>query len=186
MIALIQRIARAIPHTALAKAFRRENGTAAVEFVLTVPILITIFMASFESGLLMTRSIMLEQSVDMTMRELRLGHYPLPTPELLKEEICKRTVIFKDCVANIQIEMTRISTTTWNLPGNSVACIDRSEDIQPVTALQIGQQNDVMLIRVCVVQDALFPTTGIGLGLPKEGNGGYGVVAVSAFVTEPS
>jgi hypothetical protein len=43
-----------------------------------------------------------------------------------------------------------------------------------------------MLIRVCVVQDALFPTTGIGLGLPKEGNGGYGVVAVSAFVTEPT
>ncbi len=65
------------------------------------------------------------------------------------------------------------------------ACIDRSEDIQPVTALQIGQQNDIMLIRVCVVQDAMFPITGIGLGLPKDGEGGYGIIAISAFVTEP-
>ncbi|OZA12367.1 MAG: pilus assembly protein TadE [Rhodobacterales bacterium 17-64-5] len=170
----------------LGHAFRREDGTAAMEFVLAVPLLITIFMASFESGLLMIRSIMLEQSVDMTMRELRLGHYTLPDAALLKTEICKRTVIFKDCTANITIEMTRISTATWGLPTTGVACIDRSEDIQPVTSLQIGQQNDIMLVRVCVVQDALFPTTGIGLGLPKDGKGGYGVIATSAFVTEPS
>lgn len=170
----------------LMHGFRREDGTAALEFVIAVPLLITIFMASFESGLLMIRSIMLEQSVDMTMRELRLGHYTLPDAELLKTEICTRTVIFKDCEANITIEMTRISTLTWALPTSSVVCIDRSEDIQPVTALQIGQQNDIMLVRVCVVQDAMFPSTGIGLGLPKDGNGGYGVIATTAFVTEPT
>ena len=50
----------------------------------------------------------------------------------------------------------------------------------------IGQQNDVMLVRVCVVQDAMFPTSGIGLGLPKDAQGGYGLVSVTAFVTEPS
>jgi hypothetical protein len=42
-----------------------------------------------------------------------------------------------------------------------------------------------MLVRVCVTQDAMFPTTGIGLHLPKDAKGGYGLVAVSAFVTEP-
>jgi hypothetical protein len=174
------------PFKRLLRAFRREDGTAAMEFVLAVPLLIMIFMASFESGLLMIRSIMLEQSVDMTMRELRLGHYTLPDAALLKTEICKRTVIFKDCEANITIDMTRISTSTWALPSTAIACIDRSEDIQPVTSLQIGQQNDIMLVRVCVIQDALFPTTGIGLGLPKDGKGGYGVFATSAFVTEPT
>lgn len=170
----------------LKRKWRSEDGTAAMEFVLTIPILITIFMASFESGLLMTRSIMLEQAVDMTMRELRLGHYTLPDAPLLKKEVCSRTVIFRDCEANIMIEMTRVSTATWQMPNTGVKCIDRSEDVQPVTALQIGQQNDMMLVRVCVVQDALFPTTGVGLGLPKDGKGGYGVVAVSAFVTEPT
>jgi hypothetical protein len=170
----------------LTRALRREDGTATLEFVVCVPLLIAVFMASFESGLLMVRSIMLEQSVDMTMRELRLGHYTLPDAALLKSEICKRTVIFKDCQANIMIEMTRVNTANWSLPRTGTHCVDRAEDIQPVTALQIGQQNDVMLVRVCVVQDALFPTTGIGLGLPKDGNGGYGVVATSAFVTEPT
>lgn len=168
------------------RRFRKEDGTAAIEFALSVPILMTIFMASFESGVLMLRSIMLEQSVDMTMRELRLGHYPLPDGPLLKDEICKRSVILKDCEDNIVIEMIRINTANWALPTNRVACVNREEEIIPVTALQIGQQNDVMLVRICVVQDALFPTTGIGLGLPKDSQGGYGLVAVSAFVTEPT
>lgn len=171
----------------LAKGFRHsEDGTAAVEFALAVPVLIAIFMASFESGLFMTRSIMLEQSVDMTMRELRLGHYPIPSAELLKEEICSRTVIFSGCQDAITIEMTRITTTAWTMPTADIACVDRGEDINPVTALQIGQQNDIMLVRVCVVQDAIFPLTGIGLGLPKDGNDGYALYTTSAFVTEPS
>jgi Flp pilus assembly protein TadG len=169
----------------LRAALRRDEGAATVEFALMVPLLMMVFMASFESGLLMVRSIMLEQSVDMTMRELRLGHYTLPDATLLKRESCKRTVIFRNCNDNIMIEMTRVNTSTWSLPATKVTCVDRSEDIQPVTALQIGQKNDVMLVRVCVTQDAMFPTTGIGLHLPKDAKGGYGLVAVSAFVTEP-
>ncbi len=170
----------------LARGFRREDGTATIEFAMTVPVLLTVFMGSFESGLLMTRSIMLEQAVDITMRELRLGHYSLPDADLLKTEICKRTVIMNSCEANIMIEMTRVSTTNWVLPNTTVACVDRAEQIQPVTTLQIGQQNDVMLVRVCVVQDALFPTSKYGLNLALDAQGGYGLVAVSAFVTEPT
>lgn len=169
----------------LAGFLRKDDGTASVEFALTVPLLIAIFMASFESGFLMVRSIMLEQALDMTMRELRLGHYTIPTAALLKSEVCRRSVILTDCDNNIMIEMTRISTTAWNLPTTHVTCVNRDEVIQPVTQLQIGQQNDVMLVRVCVVQDAMFPTTGIALGLPQDSRGGYGLVATSAFVTEP-
>ena len=43
------------------------------------------------------------------------------------------------------------------MPTSDIACVDRGEDINPVTALQIGQQNDIMLVRICVVQDAIFP-----------------------------
>jgi Flp pilus assembly protein TadG len=170
----------------LARAFRREDGTASIEFVLVAPLLLMVFMAAFESGLLMTRSIMLEQAVDKTIRELRLGHYTLPDATKLKSEICKRTVIFTSCEANITIEMTRVNTATWAMPTTNVACIDRSEQFAPVVAYVTPQQNDVMIVRVCVVQDALFPTTGVGLALPKDGNGGYGIVAVTAFATEPT
>lgn len=170
----------------LARAFKREDGTASVEFVLAIPVLMAVFMAAFESGLVMTRSIMLEQSLDMTMRELRLGRLANPDHDSLKSEICSRTVIFPNCEENITIELRRVSTTTWALPTEAVECVDRVEDVNPVTVLQIGQQNDLMLVRVCVTLDAMFPTTGIGLGLPKDGEGGYGLVAVSAFSNEPS
>lgn len=169
----------------LTQALRREDGTATMEFVLVIPVLLTIFMASFESGLIMVRSILLEQSVDMTMRELRLGHYPNADADLLKREICSRTIIFAKCESNIMLEMQRVSTATWAMPSTPVTCVDREEEVQPVLFLQIGQQNDVMLMRVCIVQDLMFPTTGIGLGLPKDAGGGIGLITETAFVTEP-
>jgi Flp pilus assembly protein TadG len=177
---LLQRLRAFFP-----ESLRREDGTASMEFVLVIPVIMAIFMASFESGLLMTRSIILEQSVDMTMRELRLGHYPGTTNKKLKKEICSRTIIFADCVNSMKIELQRVSTTAWDMPAAPVKCINRQANIDPVVTPNTGQQNDLMLIRVCVVLDAMFPTTGIGLALPLDSNGGYGLIARSAFSVEP-
>lgn len=170
----------------LSATFRREDGTATIEFVLVVPAILMIFMASFESGLLMARHIMLERSVDMTMRELRLGILVNPTHDSLKTEICSRTVVISQCESTIRIHMQPVSTTTWALPSDAPVCVDRAEPINPVTIVNPGSENEVMLVRVCVVVDAMFPTTGIGLGLPKDGQGGYALVSMSAFVNEPS
>jgi hypothetical protein len=170
----------------LRSAWKREDGTATMEFVLVIPLIMTIFMASFESGLLMTRSIMLEQSVDMTMRELRLGHFSQITNRLLKREICSRTVIFPDCVNNIKIEMDRVSTATWNLPIEPPHCINRAATAEPVVEFGSPGENDLMMVRVCVTMEAMFPTTGIALQLPLDSQGGYGLVARTAFVAEPS
>lgn len=165
-----------------------ERGSASVEFVIALPILMAIFMASFESGLFMTRKIMLEQSVDIVMRELRLAHYPSPvTTDKLKTEICNRTIMFENCAANIMIELQKISTSTFALPTTSAECRDLSQPIKPSTVLQIGAENELMLVRVCIIADALFPTTGVGLGLTRTTNGGgVQILAVSAFANEPS
>lgn len=171
----------------IAKIWRQEDGVASIEFVFALPILMAIFMASFESGLMMTRSIMLEQSLDMVMRELRLGHIPNADAAVLKTEICKRTVMFSDCNSALMIELQKVSTTAWDMPTKAPACVNRSLTVQPVTTLILGQQNDLMLVRACIVVDALFPTTGLGLDLTRTTNGGgYEIVAVSAFSNEPS
>jgi len=168
------------------RAFRRkDDGTASVEFVIIIPLLLGIFMASFESGMIMVRAILLEQSVDRTMRVLRLGQFPVVDADLLKTEICSRTIVFPNCEQNIMIEMRRISTTDWTMPSTPVTCVNREEEVQPVLSLEIGQQNDVMFVRVCIMQDLMFPTTGIGLDLPQDSQGGIGLVAETAFVTEP-
>ncbi len=169
------------------RAFRKsDSGTASLEFALSAPLILLVFASAFESGLLMLRSIMLDQAVDRTVRELRLGHYLAPTAELLKNEICSRGVILLDCQKNISIEMTRISTTTWSFPTSDAACVDREEDVNPVTALQIGQQNDVMLVRICVIQDAIMPAYGLAPYLVLDGKGGYALISNTAYVTEPS
>ena len=169
--------------------FRRiateEDGVASLEFVFVIPFIMAIFMASIESGMLMTRSILLEQSVDMVMRNLRLGQYPAPTVSLLKDEICRRTIIMAGCEDNITIDLQPIDTATWVLPNTNAGCVDRGNNVQPATTFDPGTPHEIVLVRVCVTQDAIFPSTGIGLNLPKDGQGGYGLVAISAFVNEP-
>lgn len=162
-----------------------ERATASVEFVLTVPVLLVIFMSSFESGLLMTRQILLEQALDEVMRELRLGKIASPTAGIIKNRICAKSIIFTDCAHSTSVELTPINASTWALPSANAACSERDKNVQPVLKFVPGAENEMMLVRVCVVQDAMFPTTGLGADLPLDGRGGYGLIAVSAFVNEP-
>lgn len=163
---------------------RREDGTALPELVMALPCVIFVFFACFETGLAMTRSVLLERSVDIVMRELRLGAYPDPNHALLKAEICAQTMLMPNCTGQIAIEILPISRQTWAMPTDDAPCVDRVQEIDPVTTLTIGQQNAIMLVRVCVIQDAIFPFTGVAMGM-KVDDTGYRVVAVSTFVNEP-
>jgi Flp pilus assembly protein TadG len=171
--------------THIFRVLKREEGTAAIEFVICIPVIMTIFIASIESGVLMTRYIMLERSVDMVMRNLRLGEYPNPTSEFLKARICERAVVLQNCEDNITIALEPISTTSWAFPARNAGCVDRANNISPSVTYNPGSAHEIMMVRVCVTQDAMFPTTGIGLNLPKDPSGGYGLIATSAFVNEP-
>lgn len=181
------------------RAFRREeDGNMTIEFVIVLPLIFSIFMMSFESGLLMIRSVMLERAVDMTMRELRLGMIPNRTADELKTRICNRTVVINNCNASIRIEMIRVDMTNWNMPTDIPACVDRSQAIQSpeLFAPNGGGQHELMLTRVCVLQKAIFPTLGlsdqfVGLGRGLTGGqtvnqGEYGLIVMSSFVNEPS
>lgn len=174
----------------LLRLWRDESGVATIEFLFALPVLLVIFMASFESGLMMTRSIMLEQSLDMVMRELRLGHYTAPDADLLKTEICKRTIVFNNCSASLRIDLQKISTTTWAMPTKATNCMNNNAAIQTPSTFpsDVRGSNDLILVRACIVVDAMFPLTGLGLKLTRTtaDGGGYEIVAVSAFANEPT
>lgn len=170
----------------LAAHFRRDDGTATVEFVLAVPVLMTIFMASFESGMFMVRHVMLEQALDHVMRELRLGNLGAVDQAGLRAAICDRTVIIEDCVNSLMVELQPIDTATWNMPATPTSCINRAAAINPSSVPQVGGSNEPMIVRVCAVQDPIFPMTGVGLQLRKDdASGGYGIIAMSVFANEP-
>ncbi|MGH1367237.1 MAG: TadE/TadG family type IV pilus assembly protein [Maritimibacter sp.] len=169
----------------LGRKLRREDGNASVEFVILFPAIMTIFFSSFEVSIYLLRATMLERALDLNVRELRLGRLDPATPEQLKKQVCDDTLIFRDCPNAIAIELTTISTNTWELPAESMVCVDRREEIAPAVTVDFGQVNDLMMVRACAVLDPFFGTTSLVMDLPLDPSGGYVVAAASTFVNEP-
>lgn len=170
---------------AFARFAAREEGTATAEFVIAVPVLITIFLASIESGFYMTRWVMMDQALDHVMREVRLGNMPGVTHAELRTAICERAAILHDCESTLMVELQPVNPTTWAMPATPVTCINRAEDIEPVLG-PTGGPSEPMLVRLCVVQDPIFPTTGLGLRMKMEGQDGYAMIAMSLYANEPN
>lgn len=184
---MIRALLRRVRHAA--GRFRKgEAGNGAIELVIVLPMIMTVFMYSAESGLYMTRQIMLERAVDITVRDLRLGRIPTPTHQELKDRICANSSIIPDCADALRVELLRVSTTTWNMPTTTVPCIDRDEPIELSLEFNPGVENELMLVRVCLIQDAIFPGTDFSKGIAREGDsaGGYAIISTSSFVNEPS
>lgn len=185
MIRTFGRISRA-----LARFARGSSGTASVEFAILFPPIFFLFASGIEAGLLMTRNVMLERSVDLAVRDLRLGTPTPPSYEELREQICQQMLLDQNfsCLDNLQVELQPVSSETWSPLNGDARCINREEEINPVdnTVYETGVNNDFMLVRVCIQVNPLLPNYALGAMLDSDGNNGYSLVATSAFVNEPS
>lgn len=173
-----------------------ESGTATIEFVFVIPILLTIFMASTESSLYMVRHVMLERSVDIVVRDIRLGKLDDLKASQLKQLICDQSALVEStatCVNSMYIWMQPINTATFAMVAPPRKCVDRSAPIDPLapepaaTEFKFGTDNEIMLMRVCLKERPMFPTTPVGAGLiaSGEGDGNYGLISTTVFVNEP-
>ena len=73
----------------LAKRFRQEeDGVVTVSFVLVFPVFMFFFYATYETGMVNLRHVMLERGVDLAVREVRIGSMNNPTADRLRERIC--------------------------------------------------------------------------------------------------
>jgi hypothetical protein len=173
-----------------------EGGTATIEFLFTFPIVISIFCASFESSFFMIRKVSLERSLDLVVRDLRIGSLGAISHWDLKREICERGAVLgdvDDCQQALQIELQPISTANFAMPAIPVTCRDRSVPIDPVVdpgppadQYALGDGNQIMLMRVCLQADPMFKTTVFGVRMNTTGpDGGYSIITASTFVNEP-
>jgi hypothetical protein len=164
---------------------RRDDGTATVEFVILFPLFIVLMVSGFEAGMLMTRQMMLERGLDLTMRALRLDQIPNPNHDKVKALICKNAMIIPNCEDVVQLELSRVDTTTFAMPLQGNKCVDRTGNIAPVLNFNPGNRSELMMVRACAIFDPMFPATGLGVHLPRDASGGYALIATSAFVNEP-
>ena len=172
----------------LIRRFRREEeGNATIEFVILMPLLFTIFAAALESGLMMVRWTSIDRASDMVIRSLRLGQYTNPDAIMLRREVCDRTFMIENCFENTVVDIRRINRATFQMPDAGTPCVTRTDTvIQPVTEVTPGQQNDLMLIRVCVTVNALFAGSTFAVPITYDEQGGYAIAVASVYVNEPS
>jgi TadE-like protein len=175
--------------------FRRflsdEAGTSTIEFLFVFPIVFLVFTASFESGLFMGKYVMMERSVDLVVRQIRLGNLDGVSHRTLKTLICRNGMLVSSldtCVRSMRIWMQPISTVDFDMKAPPRHCADLNQDIDaPAAASEFafGTDNEIMLMRICMKEDPIFPTTTISVKMPTEPDGKVAMVVTTVFVNEP-
>ena len=167
---------------------RDESGTASVEFVLVVPIYITLIAMSIELGFVTMRHTLLERGLDMAVREIRLSTGADWEHDEIKGMICDNALLILDCDSNLRLEMVPTDPRVLGSMNSEVLCTDKAE--QATTPdyddyIAAGNQNQLMLLRACLKYDPLFPAAVLGSALKQDGSGQVAVVTMTAFVQEP-
>lgn len=165
---------------------RSEDGTATVEFAITFPAMLLFTLSGVEMGMVSLQSSMLERAMDMTVRDIRLGTGSAPQHDEIKDLICERAGFVSNCSSSLLLEMVEVDPRNWTGISAEVSCIDRSEEVQPKTEFRNdAPENALMILRACAKIDPVFPSTGLGKNIKKDGAGQFQLVAISAFVQEP-
>lgn len=171
--------------SALRDFARSESGNGTLEFVLAVPFMFVIFGSAMEGGMLSTHHVMLERGLDLTVREVRIGLLSNPDHEKLSDRICEYALIIPDCKKNIRLEMMTADPRNWSDPSRLIHCVDRSEEGSPEIDIANGVNNQLMILRACVLFDPMLPGSGLGKALPKQSQGAFALTATSSYVMEP-
>ncbi|MFT7597012.1 MAG: hypothetical protein ACI8R4_004355 [Paracoccaceae bacterium] len=174
------------PVSGLLRRFRRsENGSATLEFAITFPAMLFFLLSGIELGFVTLHHAMLERALDITVREIRLGTGTAPQHDAIKAKICEGAGFINNCDTNLRLEMIQLDPFNWVDISDDADCTDKSEDVNPVRSFVNGLENELMFLRACVKIDPVFPTTGLGKNMVKDGADQYSLVSMSAFVQEP-
>jgi Flp pilus assembly protein TadG len=175
------------------KFLRDQSGTTTIEFILVFPVVFTVFTASVESSMYMAKYVMFERSVDKVVRMLRLGTLGEPTHQQLKQTICENGMLISSkgaCMNAMRIWMKPIDTGNFAMGSATKTCVDKASDVntgEPLASdFATGTDNDIMLMRICMKEWPMFPTTGVSVKMPTDSaDGSVSMIVSTVFVNEP-
>lgn len=171
----------------LTKRFiRSEDGNGTVEFAITFPAMLMFMLSGIELGVMMLNHSGLERAMDLTVRDIRLSTGSAPQHDEIKDLICQRAGFIKNCSGNLKLEMVQVDPRDWVGLSREATCSDASKEVQPLTTFKNdAADNELMVLRACAKIEPVFPTTGLGKNIKKDGAGNYALVSTSVFVQEP-
>lgn len=162
-----------------------EDGSAAVEFVLVFPVIITMILMTLEMGFITLRQTMLDRGLDMAVREVRLGTGTAPQHDAIKALVCENALFLRNCDTQLFLEMEPTDPRAFSSLHELASCTDKPVESRPVREFNPGQQNQLMLMRACVLYDPLFPDALLPRMLTKDNSGRAAILSMTAFVQEP-
>lgn len=168
---------------------RCEKATAALEFCIVFPIIMILFIAVFETAMILIRQVMLERSLDNSVRFLRLTHNPAVSASDIRTHICNNTLVLTDCEDVLVVDLRVIEEINYTLPGEDTLCVNSDGVLNPANEFSVGsgtEQEELMLIRVCAEVQRILPFSGFGLNLTRDNNDNVHMTSASVFVNEPT
>lgn len=164
----------------------QSGASSTVEFVIALPLVLTLMFSSIDFGVVMLRQVFLDRAVDIAVRDVRLGRITAAGFNGFRDTICARTFLISNCRSSISIEMRPIDVRDWDGLEATALCVNRAEEISPVLEFHPGTgQQELMLIKVCLIADPFLSITGMVFGMPRDASGGYALVARAAWANEP-
>lgn len=170
---------------ALRRFARNQDGQATVEFALYFTVIFLLLATGVELAHLNLRHAMLERSVDIAVRDIRLNTGDVPAYDTVRTAICDGASILVDCESNLRLEMVQVNPRSFEPTLTPVDCINAEEDPRPVRNFVPGTDNDLMLLRACLKFKPILPTTGVGAYFNTDQEGFAQLIVTSAFVQEP-
>ncbi|MFK7940889.1 MAG: TadE/TadG family type IV pilus assembly protein [Roseovarius sp.] len=170
----------------LRRILRKEDGSAAVEFVIVFPVIATMIVMTLEMGFITLRQTLLDRGLDMAVREIRLGTNTEPEYDQIKALVCQNAIFLVDCDQQLFLEMTPTDPRAFVPLDETASCTDEEvPEIRPVRSFTPGQANELVMMRACVLYDPLFPEALLARLLETDGANRAAIVSITAFVQEP-
>jgi Flp pilus assembly protein TadG len=155
---------------------RSEDGATAIEFALVAPMLIALFLATIQIGVLELMSANRDAAVMSTARKIRTGQSDRPTgAAAFKEAICDQMVDGRTaCRDRLAISVQKVSN--FGAAGDAA-------DAAPTGQYDVGGPGDINLVRATYRWPLMLPMYGGGFALagPTEAI----IDARAAFRNEP-
>ncbi|MEM9763937.1 MAG: TadE/TadG family type IV pilus assembly protein [Pseudomonadota bacterium] len=166
---------------------RDDRGAASLEFAAVFPLLAAILGAYLEMGWLMTKQMMLDRGLDVTMRQIRVASAGVVNHDTIKDAVCANAYIMIDCGTSLKIQLIPYDDAT-PADFNGADCYDREAEVNLASSFADsgGSRDELMFVRACVLVDFLMPGAGLGFYFTQETpSNGYALVSYSAFKNEP-
>jgi len=173
----------------LKEFIRCDRATATLEFCIVFPIVMILFVAVFETAMILIRQVMLERSLDNTVRLLRLTNNPSVAVSDIRTHICDNTLVLTNCEDVLVVDLRVVDQADYTLPGEDTLCVNTDGEVNPANEFTSARGdaviNELMLIRVCAEVARILPFSGFGLNLTRDNNDNVHMTTASVFVNEP-